>query len=189
VFLGYELLVVASGRVVVSAQRTLRKLFRAANALLSIPRCPRPLLLSRLISTYALVHADYLWQVLDHLRPHDVRLASSAVCGVMRRALSLHRGSGSDLVCVAVGIVPPRFRAAQLRVLCSHHSERHGKASAIRNLREAGTTPRNAAWQVWLDEAPEDTLHRAFAMRSLLLRPDRYSRAMARNIAWPSALR
>ena len=146
-------------------------------------------MLSRLISTYALVHADYLWQVLDHLRPSDVRLVSSAVCGVMRRALGLHRGSGSDLVCVAVGIVPPRFRAAQLRVLCLHHSERHGKASRIRDLRESGMSSRSAAWQVWLNEAPEDILHRASAIKSLLLRPDRYSRVMARNIAWPSALR
>jgi len=189
VFLGFELFVCANGSVIVDVSRTVRKLFSAANALLSIPRCPRPLLLSRLLSTYALAHADYLWQALDHLRPHGVRLVSSAVCQVLRRALGLHFRSSSDLACAAAKVVPPRFRASQLRVACSHHTARNGARSRIRELREAGTASWSAAWIAWLEEAPDGTLHRAFALRALLKRPDCFARAMARNISWPSALR
>ena len=89
----------------------MRKLFSAANALLSIPRCPRPLLLSRLLSTYALAHADYLWQALDHLRPHGVRLVSSTVCQVLKRALGLHFSQAPTLR------VPPRKLSHRVFVL------------------------------------------------------------------------
>jgi len=188
-FLGFELRVTATGRVVVDVAKALRKLCAAANALFSIPRCPRPLLRARLAATFALTHADYVWQAVDHITPRGVRRLNSVVCHVLRRALGLHWRCNADLACSAALVVPPRFRAAQLRIHCEHQSADSGLLSRIRELREDGIAARTAARNAWASEAPAELVCRALAVRSLLSRPDPFSKAMAWNTSVPSALR
>ena len=168
-YLGFLLVRTTSGRVVVSSRRPLAKLFATASAVIAIPRCPLPLLRTRLTATFALTHADYAWQLAHHLRPREKEQLCRAVCSVLRRVLGLHPRCSADLVCSSAGIVPPRYRMKQMRI---------GNGWTAQDARRA-----------WAHDASEELLGRVGAIRSLLLQPDPYVKAMARHISWPSALR
>ena len=89
-------------------------------------------------------------QAADFISVRDIHLLETAVCQI-RRALGSHPKTRSNLACNAAGILPIRYRAAQLRILrpipqqCSFP---HHIALWIQELRLAGTKHSLAALSV-----------------------------------------
>ena len=112
-YLGFQLEVVRSGKLVVTVARALRNLYCAANGIFAIPHCAAPFLRMRLISAMALPHADYVFGVWGFLRGQCQRQRAlfAAYSGVVKRALGLHRYAATAMACAAAGVVPPRIRA------------------------------------------------------------------------------
>ena len=99
-----------------------------------------------------------------------------------------HPGSATNLVCAVAGVVPIPIRAGQL--YCDSTINFYGieLTDHVLKLRSNGLFPRSAARTIFHDILSEDHAIRASFIHSLFLCPDRYSWAMAINIAKPTVL-
>lgn len=190
-YLGFQLRVAPSGQLVVDVNGAIASMFRAANSILAIPSCSRPLLRTNLIVRYALPVVDYVWQLTDHMRCSARRALSSAVLRVLRRSLGLHPRCCHRLVCAVARIFPPGFRAGQMVILPMDSDARpmgDADTEAVILLRRGGTAACTAARRASASQLTPDRTRRAAAIFGLLAVPDTFSLRTAWNISVPSAL-
>ena len=190
-YLGYALVFLRSGRLVVDAGPLLRAFFGAANAIATIPGAGISALRVRLLAAYASPFADMLLMLAEHLPPRRLTDVGRATCRALRRALGLHPCCGVDLACAVGGWVPPDCRAGQLLLRPGSGFLLPGRGPDVAALRVGGLHPRVAARRVFLEDLAEDALPRARALRGLMARHpgDRCAKAATWNISTPSVLR
>jgi hypothetical protein len=189
-YLGFELTVSLKGKLTVAVKPALGKLYRAANSILAIPGCTKPLLRLRLIKAVALPHVDYVLSLWRFITPVSRKLLSSAVNRVLRRCLGLHHNCSGDLVCWAAGVTTSAVRAGHLLVfpamptVSPHLGE---DTRAVCQLRVAGLQGRIAASLVAWTLVSDAHAVRARFIKGLLSTPDKYARRMAYNISVPTS--